>query len=98
MPFIGRKDKNKLFLGMYEHKASSVNSLAQSHAVYPNPAYDFIELDDIAPGSEIKIYDSMGRLAAARIYKGDKLDVSALNPGLYFIRSSNGETMKFVKR
>jgi len=74
--------------------------------VYPNPAADHINVVfDLVGRSEIDIIDMTGRLVRATRYDASgftnlSLDVSSLNPGVFFISvSAEGESnvLRFIK-
>ncbi len=75
--------------------------------VYPNPAADNINVVfDLVGRSEIDIIDMTGRLVRTTRYDASgftnlSLDVSSLNPGVFFIRvSAEGESnvLRFIKQ
>jgi hypothetical protein len=75
--------------------------------VYPNPATDHINVVfDLVGRSEIDIIDMTGRLVRTTRYDASgftnlSLDVSSLNPGVFFIRvSAEGESnvLRFIKQ
>lgn len=58
--------------------------------VYPNPANDFINVDET-----VKIYDLCGKL----VMKGfGKIDVSTLSEGMYFVKSENNCSKLIINR
>lgn len=68
---------------------------------FPNPAVDVLYISGIADGTELNIYDVYGRKALTAILSADKIDVSELKNGLYFIEAlPNGNVMKtkFLKK
>jgi hypothetical protein len=81
-----------------------VNNLSWS--IYPNPANDFIEIqfskNDLA-SYDILILDITGKEIYTQSIEESKIDIKALNGGLYFIKLKNKKTgniigvKKFVK-
>ncbi len=74
--------------------------------VYPNPATSFIniyfEYDERWIGQEIQVVDMSGRVVISKTVteKIDRIDVSRLNPGVYFVKGSREKEKlgtKFVK-
>ena len=67
--------------------------------IYPNPAreYTYIDFGGSMSG-EMEIYGIAGMLVAKLEYNGEalRLDLTDLQPGVYFVRLGNA-TMKFVK-
>jgi hypothetical protein len=89
------------FVSAEEHE---LQSLLQ---VYPNPVADRINVVfDLVGRSEIDIIDMTGRLVRTTRYDASgftnlSLDVSSLNPGVFFIRvSAEGESnvLRFIKQ
>jgi hypothetical protein len=71
----------------------------QNLSLAPNPAHQFIYLQGIddAP-TEIKIFNAVGEVVLRSIHrKGDPLDVSGLNSGLYLLETKN-QKCRFVKK
>ncbi len=84
-------------------KENEIMNLLQ---VYPNPAADRINVVyDLVGRSDIDIIDMTGRLVHRTRYDASgftnlSLDVSSLNPGVFFIRvSAEGESnvLRFIK-
>ncbi len=77
---------------------------AKELAIYPNPASDYIEIRNLAPdsspqaerGVRIAIYDVFGRKVKTSAKFAERIDVSDLPPGMYFVRAG-AEILKFVK-
>lgn len=68
--------------------------------VYPNPVKDNLTLTNAGNlfGSDICIYSTTGQLVAKHSqWNGESIDVSHLNPGVYFV-NTNSTTLKFVKQ
>lgn len=72
-----------------KHSAWGFTS-AESHeqisgiSVFPNPATDYITIEGLEHGTEIKLYDMLGKLVLSST--NDKLDIRALPVGKYIIR------------
>jgi len=71
-------------------------------AVYPNPATDIIHIHGVT--SEIKstlIYSVAGQLMHSAPLNSEKINISNLQPGIYFIEiitsEGNKQTQKFIK-
>jgi len=70
--------------------------------ITPNPATDFITLDKFDTQSSIEIFDMNGKnvISTLPTYKLERIDVSFLKTGLYYILHKNKEktmSSKFVK-
>ncbi len=67
--------------------------------VFPNPASDFLWIKDgVTKNEEIRIISVTGQLILniKHITQDNKIDISGLKPGVYFIRT-NGALSKFIK-
>lgn len=66
--------------------------------VFPNPATDRLLVETNCPDFHtIQLFDSGGRLLAARRYDGSSLDLSALAPGVYFVHFQSNQYVKTIK-
>ena len=69
-------------------------------SINPNPVKDVLTINnaDAIYGNDICIYSVTGMLVAKHSqWNGEYIDVSNLNPGVYFI-NTNSTTLKFVKQ
>lgn len=66
--------------------------------VYPNPSSGFVNINSTKE-SLIFIYNSLGQpVHKTKIFQGqNKLDLSAIAPGIYFVEIRNRDTLKRVK-
>ena len=64
-------------------------------SIYPNPATNSIYLKTNKPES-ITIYDIFGRIQMVKITYNDKIDISDLSAGIYFIKIGE-RNAKFIK-
>lgn len=65
--------------------------------LYPNPAKNYIFIDNIAPLDYV-IYDVVGKvLKKGTTHKTNKINVSELEKGIYFIKLSKGQTQSLHK-
>ncbi len=82
--------------------ASSKSLIQNDLVIYPNPVSDFLSIEN-TDGSIVTIYDNMGRMVLKNELKQrgtEKLNISFLKRGIYYLRISNGnETYKseFIK-
>lgn len=60
--------------------------------IYPNPASNYIRISGINKIEKVRIYDTMGRLLKEESTTTDKLDVSSLKNGVYFIGVFTGNS------
>lgn len=68
----------------------------EEFSVYPNPATNFIYTNNELRESNYEIMDTKGKLVCDGKINGNRIDVSKLAPGEYFIKIREGVT-KFVK-
>ena len=58
--------------------------------IFPNPTSNYISITSennlVITNAEVFIYDRYGRIVISTRYKYDRIDVSKLHPGIYFIR------------
>jgi hypothetical protein len=89
---------------IYHYGPFLPNNIAQSHSVqaivFPNPAQDYIRLENIETGM-LEIYSINGQLVNTVELRGDnKINISDLKSGIYFYKINNNEgviTGRFVK-
>jgi hypothetical protein len=57
-------------------------------SIYPNPSdkYIYLDLNDLCNENETEIFDSSGEIVMA-VKNTNKIDISQLNPGIYFVKS-----------
>ncbi len=68
--------------------------------IFPNPATNYLSVNTTAAFDNIEIYDYNGRLIKTFRNALDKLDVTNIQAGMYFLKANdNGEfvTVKFIK-
>ena len=73
-----------------ESSTSSTENYQQSVLIYPNPAINFLQIKNEYINSTISIFDLLGN-SYNFIKNGNKLDVSALNRGVYIIQFVQGQ-------
>jgi hypothetical protein len=69
-------------------------------AIYPNPASDILNIKSKEPIEQIKIYDTKGIVQSLSKYEVEKIPISNLAAGLYFIEikyKNKIEIQKFIK-
>ncbi|WP_298892423.1 T9SS type A sorting domain-containing protein [uncultured Psychroserpens sp.] len=94
--------KNEIFIPCRSNKGR----LASDFKMYPNPAKDqltiFIDTQDDQKGS-LEIMNSVGSVVIksshdSNINKKTNLDVSKLNPGIYFVRYTSQDDNTIIKK
>ncbi len=63
-----------------------------------NPVKDIVQLTGVASGSEISIYTVTGAKTSNLVYDGSPLNLSHLNPGVYFMEVSGFAAKKLLKK
>lgn len=63
-----------------------------------NPVKDIVQLTGVASGSEISIYTVTGAKTSNHVYDGSPLNLSHLNPGVYFMEVSGFAAKKLLKK
>jgi hypothetical protein len=102
---VYRKDgltKNTLNSGKYSFAQLLSNT---DFTISPNPAHDFIAINDIALkiGNKVSIFDINGQLLLSKelITESDEINISELPIGMYFIKVTTDTgvlTKKFMKK
>lgn len=70
---------------------------AEKVLLWPNPTSKTINISSEKYFNSIAIYDSVGKLITNQSFKGDVIDISYLNPGLYIFKF-NDENSTIVKK
>jgi serine protease AprX len=76
------------------------SSTQESLLVYPNPSYDFINIDTnekISTNSKLKIISMDGKIIHETIYNNEPINISLLQPNLYIIKIEDNSKIWFGK-
>jgi hypothetical protein len=82
-------------------QTASVNEFEQSSLViYPNPADNFVVLQNAKVGNKLDLFDVVGKKVRSFNVESEsqQLDISDLKTGVYFARSNQLEAIKIIKR
>lgn len=79
-----------------ESSTSAIEHSQQSELIYPNPAINFVQINDEYLNSNISIFDLFGN-SCDFIKNGNKLNVSELRRGVYIIQFKQGQEIKTQK-
>lgn len=79
----------------FDNAVEDVNS--SNVNVYPNPAVNFIWVENFTPGAQVTIFDVNGKLALMSNQSENKIDISSLNPGCYFIVITSCDGIHYSK-
>lgn len=85
----------------YEYTGLSTNDFSKNNlTIYPNPTYNFVTIDSSENISEMSLFTIQGKKLELQIDL-DKIDISNLTPGIYFLKvkfENNSEvTKKIIK-
>jgi hypothetical protein len=92
--------------GVYLHKYQVANTVGMEEPedparffAYPNPANDMLNIHTYLQ-DELILTDMAGKIimTMVSINEIETMDLSGLNPGIYFLRNQNGPSIKIVKR
>ncbi len=70
-------------------------------SIYPNPAKDILNVQSDQRINAVEIFNVLGKLSASCVSSFDKVDISGLTKGVYFVKinSTGGyTTLKLIKR
>lgn len=74
------------------------NEIKSGICIYPNPVENQISLNGIESLAEIDaIFDMSGNIFEPVLKEPGALDVSHLNPGIYFIKRRNSNSVEFIR-
>ena len=83
----------------------AVNDLSKKVAVvkiFPNPVQDFVTIESDKNFTAYEIIDESGKLILNNDFKSNKIDISNLKTGVYFIKlkslSNETNVVKFIKK
>ena len=68
--------------------------------IYPNPADNFISIENLSVDSKVELINVVGKkIKSFKIEsQNQKLDINDLNRGLYFVKVDDKSAAKFIKR
>ncbi|MEZ4853869.1 T9SS type A sorting domain-containing protein [Flavobacterium sp.] len=80
----------------------SLNDIAEQEekiSIYPNPAFNYIQINGLKQKQSFSIYNVIGKkINTGHLTDNEKIDISQLTNGLYFLKFNNGITLKFIKQ
>ena len=75
--------------------SSTAEQNIKSFDVSPNPSNDYLDFIEVNTVDQVKIFTAEGKLMTDYSVNNNRVDLSAFNPGVYFIHiRSNGELLK----
>jgi nitrous oxidase accessory protein NosD len=74
--------------------------MQSSFSVYPNPADNYIVLQNAIVGDKVVLFDVVGKKVKSFNVESEsqQMDISELKTGVYFARSNQQEAIKIIKR
>jgi len=84
----------------YEHGPLSINQESKRLiSVVPNPAFNYLTIDQLLEPTEYKIFNSLGQEVKSGVLLPTKrVDIQKLNVGNYFLQLKNSKAVKFIKK
>jgi hypothetical protein len=71
----------------------------QDVSIYPNPTFDFINIDNIEEINNASIFNVLGQeVVEIKIEGNTNIDVRNLSEGIYFLKIGDRNPAKFIKR
>lgn len=69
-------------------------SISPTASVYPNPASDFVQIDNLKPGSTVSVTDLTGKTIYRQITADNQLTIAVSNfsEGIYILQTQFGDT------
>ncbi|PIA77830.1 hypothetical protein BFR04_10435 [Gaetbulibacter sp. 4G1] len=88
------------FVGALSAALSIDSKVLNVFKLYPNPSTDFISVSNIKEKTSARIFDFLGKeLKSVEISSSsEKIDVSELSSGIYFISINKAKALKFIKK
>ena len=69
-----------------------------SWTIFPNPAGDYLQIQSDGQSAHFEIRDVNGKLLSSGDTTGDRINVSRLPAGFYYLFMSKGRVARFVKQ
>ncbi len=80
--------------------ASGLSKIGQKQtiSVYPNPAKDCLNIENISEKTKVKIYNTVGQLVRLETLSANtKLNISALQAGIYFVALNSMNSNRTIR-
>lgn len=69
---------------------------ANTWKLFPNPAEDYFELENVKKGTSILVQDITGRTVIETVYSGEKIEVNNWQHGIYILTIGNTKSIKLI--
>ena len=88
------------YVDTVNYTASVDEFMQSSFSVYPNPADNFVILQNAKVGNKVDLFDVVGKKVKSFHVESEsqQMDISELKTGVYFARSNQQEAIKIIKR
>jgi hypothetical protein len=88
------------YVDTVNYTASVDEFMQSSFSVYPNPADNYIVLQNAKVGDKVDLFDVVGKKVKSFNVESEiqQMDISELKTGVYFARSNQQEAIKIIKR
>lgn len=89
---------NKIF---YSDALLAANETSKTKiSVYPNPASDFVIIENLKTNSIIEVIDNSGKLLKTISNKSsrEEIDIKRLTPGIYYLKTNGKNIQKIIKK
>ena len=93
--------KHYYYFSNHEVIAEIDNQLNSEISIYPNPANNSLNFNNISENAVISIYDLSGKQIVNQLNSNNQIDINSLSNGIYIIKiidNSLTKTAKFVKQ
>jgi hypothetical protein len=88
------------YIDTVNYTASVGDFMEDSFAIYPNPADNFVVLQNAKVGDNVTLFDVVGKQLRSITIESEsqQVDISDLKTGVYFARSNQQEAIKIIKK
>ena len=79
-------------------KVENFDLSSEKVSLFPNPSNNFIQVLGLTETENYEVYSILGaKVNVGTVRQNEKIDVQNLTNGLYFLKFSSGNTLKFIK-
>ena len=86
------------YFNIFEGALSTNDDILKELRIYPNPVDNFINIPTTLIGLDYNIYSVLGAEVSEGKFYADKLDLSFLSEGVYFLNAKGHEIIKIIKK
>ncbi|MCO4814157.1 MAG: T9SS type A sorting domain-containing protein [Flavobacteriales bacterium] len=97
--YFSQKKEGAIYKVLSRHASIGAKDKVSQVLVYPNPANDYLVVDGVELGAQIEIIDMTGaQMLKIEANSRNRIDISHLNSGVYFIRLNENEMLRWIKK